>query len=245
MSARVAEAAEPRAVVVALHGGAVTSGYFDAPGRASLLRAGAALGFTVIALDRPGYGSSAPHGEADGLPRAAGRPGLRGGGPAAGHARRGAPGSSWWRTRWAASSRSGWRPRRARPGAARARARGYRAAAPALGARRSWANGCRTGRAAGGPGRRCATSVGPGLSLPGRSPAAASPRRRPPTRAARCGAGCTTSRARRPGARPCPLQPRRPREGLAVRARRAGRGRGPVHRLAPGRRDEQAEAATT
>ena len=26
----------------------------------SLLRAGAALGFTVIALDRPGYGASAP-----------------------------------------------------------------------------------------------------------------------------------------------------------------------------------------
>ena len=41
MSARVAEAPEPRAVVVALHGGAVTSRYFDAPGRPwlSLLRA--------------------------------------------------------------------------------------------------------------------------------------------------------------------------------------------------------------
>jgi len=63
MSARVAEVPEPRAVVVALHGGAVTSGYFDAPGRLSLLRAGAAVGFTVIALDRPGYGSSASHGD--------------------------------------------------------------------------------------------------------------------------------------------------------------------------------------
>ena len=63
MSARLAEAPEPRAVVVALHGGAVTSRYFDAPGRLSLLRAGAATGFTVIALDRPGYGSSAPHGD--------------------------------------------------------------------------------------------------------------------------------------------------------------------------------------
>jgi pimeloyl-ACP methyl ester carboxylesterase len=63
MSARLAEVPEPRAVLVALHGGAVTSGYFDAPGRLSLLRAGAALGFTVIALDRPGYGSSAPHGD--------------------------------------------------------------------------------------------------------------------------------------------------------------------------------------
>lgn len=63
MSARVAEAPEPRAVLVALHGGAVTSGYFDAPGRLSLLRAGAAAGFTVVALDRPGYGSSASHGD--------------------------------------------------------------------------------------------------------------------------------------------------------------------------------------
>jgi pimeloyl-ACP methyl ester carboxylesterase len=63
MSALLAEAARPRAVVVALHGGAVTSRYFDAPGqpRNSLLRTGAALGFTIIALDRPGYGSSAAH----------------------------------------------------------------------------------------------------------------------------------------------------------------------------------------
>ncbi len=63
MSGLLAEVRRPRAVVVALHGGAVTSAYFDAPGqpRHSLLRTGAALGFTVIALDRPGYGSSAPH----------------------------------------------------------------------------------------------------------------------------------------------------------------------------------------
>ena len=63
MSALLAEAPRPRAVVVALHGGAVTSRYFDAPNqpRLSLLRTGAALGFTVLALDRPGYGSSAPY----------------------------------------------------------------------------------------------------------------------------------------------------------------------------------------
>jgi len=63
MSARLAEVPRPRAVVVALHGGAVTSAYFDAPGRPrhSLLQTGAALGFTVVALDRPGYGSSAAH----------------------------------------------------------------------------------------------------------------------------------------------------------------------------------------
>ncbi|MEZ0366894.1 alpha/beta hydrolase [Mycobacterium sp. pUA109] len=66
LSALLADAAEPRAVVVALHGGGTTSAYFDCPGqpRLSLLRSGAALGYTVIALDRPGYGSSAPYPEA-------------------------------------------------------------------------------------------------------------------------------------------------------------------------------------
>ncbi|WP_078491896.1 alpha/beta hydrolase [Streptomyces yerevanensis] len=63
LSARVAEAPDPRAVVVALHGGATHSVYFDHPGhpRLSLLRTAAALGFTTLALDRPGYGTSAPH----------------------------------------------------------------------------------------------------------------------------------------------------------------------------------------
>lgn len=66
MSGLVAQAAEPRAVVVAFHGGASTAAYFDCPGhpRLSLLRAGAALGFTVVALDRPGYGASAPYPDA-------------------------------------------------------------------------------------------------------------------------------------------------------------------------------------
>jgi pimeloyl-ACP methyl ester carboxylesterase len=66
MSALLAEAAQPRAVVLALHGGGTTAAYFDCPGHPSLslLRLGAALGFTVIALDRPGYGSSAPYPEA-------------------------------------------------------------------------------------------------------------------------------------------------------------------------------------
>lgn len=65
MSARVAAVPHPRATVLALHGGAVSTAYFDAPGhpRLSLLRTGAALGFTVVALDRPGYGASAPHAE--------------------------------------------------------------------------------------------------------------------------------------------------------------------------------------
>lgn len=66
MSSLVAEAPRPRAVVLALHGGGTTAAYFDCPGHPSLslLRLGAALGFTVIALDRPGYGSSAPYREA-------------------------------------------------------------------------------------------------------------------------------------------------------------------------------------
>jgi pimeloyl-ACP methyl ester carboxylesterase len=66
MSALVAEAEQPVAVIVAIHGGGTTAIYFDCPGHPSLsfLRAGAAAGFTVVALDRPGYGSSAPYPEA-------------------------------------------------------------------------------------------------------------------------------------------------------------------------------------
>jgi pimeloyl-ACP methyl ester carboxylesterase len=66
MSALVAEVADPKAVIVAIHGGGTTAVYFDCPGHPSfsLLRTGAAAGFTVVALDRPGYGSSAPYPEA-------------------------------------------------------------------------------------------------------------------------------------------------------------------------------------
>ncbi|OBG31900.1 alpha/beta hydrolase [Mycobacterium sp. E3198] len=66
MSALVCEAPEPKAVIVAIHGGGTTAVYFDCPGHPSysLLRTGAAAGFTVVALDRPGYGSSAPYPEA-------------------------------------------------------------------------------------------------------------------------------------------------------------------------------------
>ncbi|KKC06964.1 thioesterase [Mycobacterium nebraskense] len=70
MSALVAEAPDPKAVIVAIHGGGTTAMYFDCPGHPSLslLRTGAAEGFTVVALDRPGYGSSAPYPEAMALP---------------------------------------------------------------------------------------------------------------------------------------------------------------------------------
>ncbi|MGN6337574.1 alpha/beta hydrolase [Mycobacterium sp.] len=66
MSAIVAASDDPKAVIVAIHGGGTTAMYFDCPGHPSysLLRTGAAAGFTVVALDRPGYGSSAPYPEA-------------------------------------------------------------------------------------------------------------------------------------------------------------------------------------
>lgn len=66
MSALIAEADQPKAVIVAIHGGGTTAMYFDCPGHPSysLLRTGAAAGFTVVAIDRPGYGSSAPYPEA-------------------------------------------------------------------------------------------------------------------------------------------------------------------------------------
>lgn len=61
MSALVASVPEPKAVIVAVHGGATSAAYFDCPGRPelSLLRAAAADGYTAVALDRPGYGASA------------------------------------------------------------------------------------------------------------------------------------------------------------------------------------------
>jgi len=69
MSALIAEPEhreDSKAVILAIHGGGTTAVYFDCPGHPalSLLRTGAAHGFTVVALDRPGYGSSAPYPEA-------------------------------------------------------------------------------------------------------------------------------------------------------------------------------------
>jgi pimeloyl-ACP methyl ester carboxylesterase len=60
MSGRLAQAPDPRATLVALHGGSTSSAYFDCPGHPelSLLRIAAPAGFTVLALDRPGFGSS-------------------------------------------------------------------------------------------------------------------------------------------------------------------------------------------
>ncbi|MEU9168973.1 alpha/beta fold hydrolase [Streptomyces sp. NPDC048420] len=70
LSALVARpATPPRATVVALHGGGMSAGYFDGQAHPdlSLLVLGARLGYTVVAVDRPGYGLSAadlPRGQA-------------------------------------------------------------------------------------------------------------------------------------------------------------------------------------
>lgn len=51
-------------VIVAIHGGTYTCDYFDVPGH-SLLERAAARGFDIVAVDRPGYGHSAPLPETD------------------------------------------------------------------------------------------------------------------------------------------------------------------------------------
>nr|WP_329939995.1 alpha/beta fold hydrolase [Streptomyces sp. BE308] len=53
--------ADPRAVVVALHGGGMRAGYFhgQADPATSLLSLAADCGYAALALDRPGYGRSA------------------------------------------------------------------------------------------------------------------------------------------------------------------------------------------
>ncbi|AJE85504.1 LanU-like protein [Streptomyces albus] len=55
------EQGPPRATVVAVHGGGMSAGYFDgqAHPEQSLMTLGAQLGYTVLSVDRPGYGSSA------------------------------------------------------------------------------------------------------------------------------------------------------------------------------------------
>ncbi|AKK28858.1 alpha/beta fold hydrolase [Mycobacterium sp. EPa45] len=66
MSGLFVAADDPQAVIIALHGGASSAAYFDCPGHPELsfLRAAAAAGFSAVALDRPGYGASAPYSDA-------------------------------------------------------------------------------------------------------------------------------------------------------------------------------------
>lgn len=48
---------QPRALLVALHGGTYTSKYFDTPS-SSLFEFCTSLGYSILALDRPGYGTA-------------------------------------------------------------------------------------------------------------------------------------------------------------------------------------------
>lgn len=62
LSALIAQpSGPPRATVVAVHGGGMSAGYFDGQAHpdVSLLALGARLGYTMVAVDRPGYGLSA------------------------------------------------------------------------------------------------------------------------------------------------------------------------------------------
>ncbi|MGW0909671.1 alpha/beta hydrolase [Streptomyces sp. NPDC002853] len=63
LSALLAEAPHhpPRATIVALHGGGMSAGYFDGQAHPdlSLLTLAASLGYNVLSVDRPGYGTSA------------------------------------------------------------------------------------------------------------------------------------------------------------------------------------------
>jgi pimeloyl-ACP methyl ester carboxylesterase len=67
VSGLVSARRRPRAVVLALHGGAARAAYWDCPNHPELsfLRTAAALGHTAVALDRPGYGAS--YGKVDDL----------------------------------------------------------------------------------------------------------------------------------------------------------------------------------
>jgi len=57
LSALVATCAAPRGAILALHGGGYTARYFDVPGQ-SFLGMAAGAGYTVVAVDRPGYGAA-------------------------------------------------------------------------------------------------------------------------------------------------------------------------------------------
>ncbi len=61
MSGILSAVGSPRATIVAVHGGATHAAYFDPPGHPeqSLPRLAAEAGFTVLSLDRPGFGASA------------------------------------------------------------------------------------------------------------------------------------------------------------------------------------------
>lgn len=76
------ERTPPRGTIVALHGTGMSAGYFDgqAHPELSLLALAASLGYTALAVDRPGYGRSTaqlPHGQTVGEQAATLRTALR------------------------------------------------------------------------------------------------------------------------------------------------------------------------
>lgn len=73
LSGLIARAAQPRAAVLAVHGGGSGAAYWDGQTHPdqSLLRLAAQLGFTALALDLPGYGASTGRADRLALPERA------------------------------------------------------------------------------------------------------------------------------------------------------------------------------
>lgn len=57
LSALIATCPAPRGLILAIHGGGYTARYFDVLGQ-SFLRIAVCAGYSVVAIDRPGYGSA-------------------------------------------------------------------------------------------------------------------------------------------------------------------------------------------
>lgn len=60
LSALLATCPAPRGAILALHGGGYTARYFDVPGQ-SFLGVATGAGYSVVAVDRPGYGAARGH----------------------------------------------------------------------------------------------------------------------------------------------------------------------------------------
>ena len=228
MSALVAEAANPRATVVAIHGGATTSAYYDCPGhpRLSFLRIGRGARFHRDRVGPSGFRRVRPERRADDRPGSTRRTGVRGGRrhPRLSPTRRGiVRAGPLQRVRTHAADggrRTGlcWASRPSGTG---------RRNQPAAHAVLSRPNDQRH------PPRRARTALGRNASLSGRGH-----RRRPVAVARLRGhrrrqlAAPRLSRTRCASARSCPVQPGRARAILGERSRRAGGRRGDVHRVA-------------
>ena len=220
-------------MIVAIHGGARTAAYFDCPGhpRLSLLRTGAARGFTVIALDRPGYGSSAPYPDAMHRPDQRVALALRRGGQDPRRTSRAAQGCSC--VGHSAGCELGAADGRRRTRRRRCSASSWPAPACATADAASEIMKAATAITRAGGAARPAVAARPSCIRPRCSPARLSRRRRPPTKptVTRTGRARTfpaLARARRGAGA---VQRRRARAGVASRrSGGAGRDRRAVHR---------------